>query len=135
MRPRRAQNAEESAIDLTPMIDVVFILLIFFIVTANFIKESGAEVSKPDAVTAERQEKASILIAIDEAGQIWMDKSQVSVQQVGPTIQRLKAENPEGTIVIQADKSSKNGVLVKVLDQARALGISNVAISARPAGG
>ncbi|MDY0062273.1 MAG: biopolymer transporter ExbD [Myxococcota bacterium] len=132
MRRRRSREPEETAIDLTPIVDMVFIMLIFFVVTASFIKESGIDVNKPGAVTAERQERASILIAIDQAGQIWMDKRVVDVRAVRANIMRMLAENPQGSVVIQADQDSKNGILVQVMDAARLAGVQNVALAAQP---
>ena len=124
------EDGEESDVDLTPMIDIVFIMLIFFIVTASFVKEAGIEVNRPGAVTAERKEKASILIAIAENGEIWIDKRAVDVRAVRANIERLRAENPQGGVVIQADKNSKNGLLVKVMDAARLAGVENVSLAA-----
>lgn len=124
------EEEEESKIDITPMLDVVFILLIFFIVTATFIKESGIDVNRPDAATAEVQEKANILIAISANDEIWINRRKVDVRQVRPNIERLKAENPQGTVVIQADKDSRNEMLVKVMDASRAAGVYNIAIAA-----
>lgn len=121
---------EESAIDLTPMLDVVFIMLIFFIVTASFVKEAGIDVNKPAATTAVMKERANILVAIDSNNQIWIDKRQVDPRSVRANIERLHAENPQGTVVIQADKDSKNERLVQVMDAARAAGVYNVAIAA-----
>lgn len=129
MRARR-RSEDDSSIDLTPMIDVVFILLIFFIVTANFTKETGVGVNRPGAVKADKQDKnTSILVTIDESDQIWMDYTPIDVRQVGPTIQRLMAENPEGSVVVQAHKDSQNYTLVKVVDQARQVGVVNVSLS------
>ena len=124
------EDGEESDVDLTPMIDIVFIMLIFFIVTASFVKEAGIDVNRPGAVTAERKEKASILIAIAENGEIWIDKRAVDVRAVRANIERLRAENPQGGVVIQADKNSKNGLLVKVMDAARLAGVENVSLAA-----
>lgn len=121
---------EESAIDLTPMLDVVFIMLIFFIVTASFVKESGIDVNRPDAETAQKKERANILVAIDERNQIWIDKRQVDPRAVRANIERLHAENPQGSVVIQADKNSKNERLVQVMDAARQAGVYNVSIAA-----
>ncbi|MDH3645838.1 MAG: biopolymer transporter ExbD [Gammaproteobacteria bacterium] len=121
---------EESRIDITPMLDVVFILLIFFIVTATFIKEAGIEVNRPDAATAEVQEKANILIAITANDDVWINRRKVDVRQVRPNIERLHAENPQGTVVIQADKDSRNEMLVKVMDASRSAGVYNIAIAA-----
>ena len=132
MRSRRSKGDEDDAIDITPMIDIVFIMLIFFVVTASFIKEAGVDVNRPDAKTAERKERASILIAIDETNQVWIDKRPVDVRAVRANIERLRAENPEGGVVIQADIESKNGVLVKVMDAAKLAGVENVSLAANP---
>ncbi|MEP1214799.1 MAG: biopolymer transporter ExbD [Marinobacter sp.] len=121
---------EESDIDLTPMLDVVFIMLIFFIVTASFVKEAGIDVNKPEATTAVMKERANIVVAIDSRNQIWIDKRQVDPRSVRANIERLHAENPQGTVVIQADKDSRNERLVQVMDAARAAGVYNVAIAA-----
>ncbi len=115
---------------MTPMLDVVFIMLIFFIVTASFVKESGIDVSRPDAVTAERKERGNILVAITESGQVWIDKRQVDIRAVRANIERLHAENPLGGVVIQADENSKNGLLVQVMDAARLAGVPSVSIAA-----
>lgn len=121
---------EESAIDLTPMLDVVFIMLIFFIVSASFVKEAGIDVNKPEATTAVKKERANILVAIDSNNQIWINKRQVDPRSVRANIERLHAENPQGTVVIQADKDSRNERLVQVMDAAREAGVYNVAIAA-----
>lgn len=134
MRRARSRGEDESSLDITPMIDIVFIMLIFFIVTASFIKEAGIDVNRPGAVTAERKERASILVAIDENGQVWVDKRPVDIRAVRANIERLRAENPEGGVVIQADTESKNGILVKVMDAARLAGVSDVSLAATPEG-
>ena len=130
MRRKRTKEADESEINLTPMLDVVFIMLIFFIVTASFVKESGIDISRPNAATAEVKEKGNILVAISDSGQIWIDKRHVDVRAVRANIERLHAENPQGAVVIQADKDSKNGLLVQVMDAARQAGVFNVSIAA-----
>jgi biopolymer transport protein ExbD len=131
MRRRRlAQENEEEEVNLTPMLDVVFIMLIFFIVTASFVKESGIDVNRPDAATAERKERGNILVAISENGQIWMDKRQIDPRALRANIERLHAENPQGAVVIQADKMARTGLLVKVMDAARLAGVANVSIAA-----
>ena len=124
------QEEEDDEINMTPMLDIVFIMLIFFIVTSTFVKESGIDVNRPGAVTAERKEQASILVAINDAGQIWIDKRVVDARAVRANIERLRAENPQGSVVIQADKNSRNGVLVQVMDAARQAGVENVSIAA-----
>ncbi len=130
MRRRQRREPEESDVNLTPMLDVVFIMLIFFIVTASFVKESGVEVNRPDAATAIRQERGNILVAITSTGQIWIDRRQVDPRAVRANIERLHAENPQGAVVIQADTDSKNGLLVHVMDAARLAGVYNVSIAA-----
>ncbi len=131
MARRRSQQGEEETIQLTPMLDVVFIMLIFFIVTASFVKESGIQVERPDARTAERKVRASILIAISRKNEIWIQKKRVDVRAVRANVERLLAENPKGSVVIQADRRSKNGLFVKVMDQARLPGAQEIAIATR----
>ena len=122
---------EESEINITPMLDVVFIMLIFFIVTASFVKEAGIDVNRPDAETAVRQERANILIAISENNEIWIDQRMVDPRALRANIERLHAENPEGSVVIQADKKAITETLSQVMDAARQAGVYNVAIAAQ----
>jgi len=122
---------EETEINITPMLDVVFIMLIFFIVTASFVKESGIEVDRPSAVTAVVKEQGNILVAITAEGQIWIDRRQVDPRAVRANIERLHAENPQGSVVIQADKSSTTEILIQVMDAARQAGVYNVSIAAQ----
>jgi len=117
------QVEAEGEIDITPMLDVVFIMLIFFIVTASFVKESGIEVNRPDASTAQAKPRANILIAINENDEIWINKRRVDESQVRANIERLHAENPQGTVVIQADEEAKTRKLVAVMDAARQAGV------------
>ena len=114
-----AASEEEGAIDLTPMLDVVFIMLIFFIVTATFIKESGVEVNRPEASTANQKDNTTVLIAISADNSIWIDKRRVDVRSVKANIERLHAENPEGGVVIQGDKNATLETFTSVLDSAR----------------
>jgi biopolymer transport protein ExbD len=123
-------DADEGNVDITPMLDVVFIMLIFFIVTATFIKESGIDVNKPEAATAIVEEKASILVAIDGKDKIWIDRRQVDIRSVRSIIERLHAENPKGSVVIQADKNSRNETLVQVMDASRRAGVYEIALGA-----
>ena len=132
MRRRRTQLEDDTEINLPPMLDVVFIMLIFFIVTASFVKEAGIDVNKPAAATAEKKERGNILVAITDRGQIWIDKRPLDPRAVRANIERLHAENPQGSVVIQADKNSKNGLLVDVMDAAREAGILNVSLAANP---
>ncbi len=130
MNLTRFDDEEEDAVNLTPMLDVVFIMLIFFIVTASFVKESGIDVNRPNAATAERKEKGNILVAISEDNQIWIAKRQVDPRALRANIERMHAENPNGAVIIQADEESKNKLLVQVMDAARMAGVKSVSIAA-----
>ncbi|MCY4144068.1 MAG: biopolymer transporter ExbD [Gammaproteobacteria bacterium] len=124
-----ARNEDESDINLTPMLDVVFIMLIFFIVTATFIKQAGIEVTRPDARTASPKPLVSVLVAIGPTGDIWIDKKQVDANHVRAHIERLHAENPKGGIVIQVDRQAKFEQVRAVLDAARGAKVLDVAIA------
>ena len=130
MRRRRVRKKSESEVNLTPMLDVVFIMLIFFIVTASFVKESGIEISRPGASTAVRKEKGNILIAISANDQIWMNRRQVDPRALRANIERAHAENPQGAVIIQADREAKTGLLVKVMDAARGAGVKSISLAA-----
>jgi len=110
---------EESAVDLTPMLDVVFIMLIFFIVTAVFIKETGVEIQRPDAKTDDNKDNTTVLVAIRADNTVWMDKRRIDVRSVRANVERLHAENPDGGLVIQADKNANIETFTQVLDAAR----------------
>ena len=124
--PRNADNE----IDLTPMLDVVFIMLIFFIVTASFIKESGIDLNRPDSLDVPPADSGSIFIAISENNEIWMDRRLIDHRALRPNIERMLAEKPDATVVIQADKHSSNNTLVQVMDASRAVGVYDIAIAA-----
>ena len=121
---------EEAEINLTPMLDVVFIMLIFFIVTASFVKESGLDVNRPDAPPAVKKESANILVAIGASNEIWISGRRIDPRAVRANIERMHAENPEGAVIIQADKKSFTETLVLVMDSARQAGVFNVSIAA-----
>ena len=120
---------DETGIDLTPMLDVVFIMLIFFIVTATFVKEAGVDVQRPEATTAERQDLANILIAITPEDDVWIDGNRIDERDMATVIKRLHAENPKGAVVIQAEDDSANERLITVMDAARKAGVYNVSIA------
>ena len=130
MRRRHSHKGDEVEINITPMLDVVFIMLIFFIVTTSFIKETGIDVNRPTADTAEKKERGNILIAINANGDIWMNKRKIDIRSVRANVERAHAENPEGSVVITADKESKTDTLIQVMDQARLAGVQNVSIAA-----
>ncbi|MCV2883137.1 biopolymer transporter ExbD [Aestuariibacter sp. AA17] len=131
-RKIRAEE-EEAAIDMTPMLDIVFIMLIFFIVTTVFVKDAGIEVNKPEANMATMPKNANIFIAITADGDVWMDKREVKVESVRSNIERLLAEQPSDVVIIQADIEAEHGVVVKVMDQVKAAGIDRISVAARGA--
>jgi len=123
-------DEEESEINLTPMLDVVFIMLIFFIVTASFIKEAGIDVNRPDApVTESKPEDANILVMINANDEIWIDRRLIDPRAVRANIERMHAENPQGSVVIQANKKSTNKMLVWVMDASRSAGVYSISIA------
>jgi biopolymer transport protein ExbD len=131
MRKKKILEADDEIdLDITPMLDVVFIILIFFVVSTSFIKESGVDVSRPGASSAERKERGNIMIGITADNQVWIDRRQIDIRAVRANIERLHAENPEGAVVVQADKDSKTGLLVQVIDQSRLAGVQDVSIAA-----
>lgn len=127
-----AQKEEDAEINMTPMLDIVFIMLIFFIVTAVFVKEAGVTVDKPSAVNSFTKQRASILIAITDNDEIWINRRMVDLKSVRTVVERLQIENPRGTVVVQADKEAKAGLALEVMKLAQAAGVPNVAISALP---
>jgi biopolymer transport protein ExbD len=130
MRRRHSRQEEDTAIDMTPMLDIVFIMLIFFIVTATFVKESGIDVTRPDAETAVKQSRVGILIAIRDNNEVWINRRQVDLAAVRANVERLHAENPQGGAVIQADKDAQTGTLVEIMDQVRLAGVGSISIAA-----
>lgn len=121
---------EGDEINLTPMLDVVFIMLIFFIVTASFIKEAGIDVNRPDApITETKPEDANILVIINANDEIWIDRRMIDPRAIRANIQRMHAENPKGSVVIQANKDSTNKILVWVMDATRSAGVYSISIA------
>lgn len=125
-RSKRVAKADDSDVNVTPLLDIVFIMLIFFIVTATFIKEPGVDVTRPEALTAEDQRLVSILVAIDSDNSIWINRKEVSLDSLRATLERLRRENPRGSAVIQADGKAHSEFLVDVLQQIRAAGVDDV---------
>ena len=123
MRRSRSRQEEDAKIDITPMLDVVFIMLIFFIVTASFIKESGAKVNKPSADNSQKYPRATVLLAIDENNQIWLDRRVIDPRAIKANMNRLMAENPEGDVIVQADVESEAKTVLEVVDKLRDAGI------------
>ena len=133
MPRRRNSDEEETEINITPMLDIVFIMLIFFIVTTSFVKETGIDPRRPAAQTAEEKPRGNILVAISETGQIWMNKRPVELGQVRALVEAALAENPESSAVIIADEESATGVLIDLMDQIRLGGVYNISVAAEQA--
>ena len=121
---------EDSPIDLTPMLDVVFIMLIFFIVTSTFVKDSGVDVTRPNAETAVPTDASSIQVGIAANNQIWIEKRQIDKRAVRANIERGLAESPGAAVIIIADALSNTETLIDVLDQARLAGATSVSVAA-----
>jgi biopolymer transport protein ExbD len=126
---RKVREEEDATIDMTPMLDIVFIMLIFFIVTTVFVKEAGVNVNKPNGSLAVTPKNANIFIAITEDGQVWMDKRPIDTDSVRANLERLMAEQPSDVIIIQADKESEHGLVVEVMDQIKSAGIDRISIA------
>ena len=127
---RHLPSADETELDMTPMLDIVFIMLIFFIVTTSFVKESGVTVNSPQATTASQQDSANIFIAITAQGEVWVDRRPVDPRSVRAIVARLHADNPEGSVIIQSDQDASTRMLVEVMDQVRLAGVEGIAIAA-----
>ncbi|MDX1303526.1 biopolymer transporter ExbD [Photobacterium sp.] len=131
MRLSRPSSArEEAQIDMTSMLDIVFIMLIFFIVTSSFVRESGVEVNRPQASNVVSQKEAGIFIAITSANDIYIDKRVVDAERVQAVLEHLLLEQPEASLVIQADEHAYNGTVVKVMDAAKGAGVQHIALAA-----
>ncbi len=130
MRKRHTDTESPAAVvNLTPLLDMVFILLIFFLVTSSFLKESGVEINRPTAKTAEPQPAANIVIAIDANGMVWIDRHRIAQAALAAEIERLHAANPDIGVIVTADRDSRTGILVKTLDTVRLAGITDVAVA------
>lgn len=129
--PYRKQRRRSSEINMTPLIDMVFILLIFFIVTTSFVKESGVDVERPVANTAVQKENVSVVVGVDADGVVWLDGRSMDIRSVRPWMQQFLAETPEGAVMVAADAHAESGILIRVLDACREAGVKNVSVAAR----
>jgi biopolymer transport protein ExbD len=127
----KRREEEESEINITPMMDIVFIMLIFFIVTTSFIKETGIDPNRPEAETAKRAELGNILIAVAPNDRIWMNKAPIELEAVKIMMELAHAENPESSVVIVADELASTGLVLDIMDQIRLSGISKISLSAK----
>ncbi len=126
----RKHKKETLELNIAPLIDMVFILLIFFLVTTSFVKETGIEVTRPTASTASVKPKATILIAVDNQNRIFMDHREIDVRAVRANTERALAENPDGAVVVVADAASSTGTAIQVMDGCRIAGATNVSLAA-----
>jgi len=131
-RRRRHQADEESDINMTPMLDIVFIMLIFFIVTTSFVKETGIDPRRPVAATAAAKPRGNILIGVDVDGFIWVNKRRVELSQISQLVEDAVNQNPESSAIVIADQGSATGVVIDVMDQVRLGGVFDIAIAAEP---
>ena len=127
----RRGNRSVTELNIAPLIDMVFILLIFFLVTTSFVKETGIDVNRPTAATAVNQAKATILVGIDATNRIYIDHREVDVRAVRANVERALAENPEGAVIVVADQASSTGTAIQVMDGCRMAGAHNVSLAAR----
>jgi len=134
MARKRSSASDSSAdeINVTPLMDIVFIMLIFFIVTSTFVKEPGQDINRPEAETLREKKFASILVAVDAENKIWIDKDEVPLESVRAQVEQLKAENPKGTAVVQVDARADSRYLVEVVNQIRDAGVGDIAVSTDP---
>jgi biopolymer transport protein ExbD len=132
---RHAENPEEAEINITPMMDIVFIMLIFFIVTTSFVRETGIDPNRPEAVTAIEQERGNIHIGVSADDQIWMEQRPIELAAVRRMVEQARSEIPESTVIILADEGASTGVVIDLMDQIRLGGILNISVAAQPSAG
>jgi biopolymer transport protein ExbD len=135
MRAQSQRVEEDLEVNMTPMLDIVFIMLIFFIVTAVFVKESGVDVLRPEAKTANNIKRVSTLIGVTKDSKIWINKREITLEEVRVVVAKLKQENPKGNVVIQADVNSHSGIVVAIIEQLNQIGVAGVSIATRQGGG
>ena len=132
MGRRRTRIEEDADINITPMLDIVFIMLIFFIVTTSFVKETGIDPRRPAAQTAAAKPRGNVLIGVNAQGHIWMNKQRIELGQIRQFVEDAVNENPESSAIIVADQESPAGVVIDIMDQVRLGGVVNIAIAAEP---
>ncbi len=123
---------EEAELNMTPMLDVVFILLIFFIVTAVFVKEPGIDVSRPEVNSFDENLRETILVAISNEDEVWINRRQVDIRDIRPVIEALRAENPQGGAIVQGDATARFSVVYEVMETLQSTGVPTQYVSVRP---
>lgn len=134
MRQLQKSRESELEVDMTPMLDIVFIMLIFFIVTAVFVKETGVDIVKPEAETGRDVKRVSTLIGIGNNNKIWINKREVVLEDVREIVSKLKLENPKGKTVIKADTTSNAGLIIQVVELLNQIGVAGVSIATEKGG-
>ncbi len=124
--------SSDSDIDMTPMLDIVFIMLIFFIVSTTFVKDAGVTINRPVASSAEQQEGSGVSVMVSADGLVWIDGQSTDLRMIRPKLERLKVEQPELGILVQADENAKTGLLIKVIDQIKLAGIEQLMVATKP---
>jgi len=127
---RRSQR-KNLELNIAPLIDMVFILLIFFLVTTSFVKETGVDINRPAASTAVSKAKANILIGVTKDSRVYLDKREIDIRAVRANVERALAENPEGSVIIVADRDSLTGIVISVMDECKLAGAQNVSLAAQ----
>jgi biopolymer transport protein ExbD len=127
-------NGDKVDINMGPLIDMVFLLLIFFVVTTSFVKEAGIDVERSTAATAETKERGNIMVGLTDGGDVYFEGKKVDVRSLRALIERSLAEDPESAVVIVADKASETGDVVQVMDQCRLAGAQEVSLAAKREG-
>ena len=130
MAKRHSEKQDDTEINITPMLDIVFIMLIFFIVTTSFVKETGIDPSRPPAETAKPKTRGNILIGVTELGDIWFNKQQIELTTVRQRVEAAAAENPESSAVIIADQGAPTGVVIDIMDQIALGGVIDISVAA-----
>ncbi|MFH1152479.1 MAG: biopolymer transporter ExbD [Pseudomonadota bacterium] len=126
----RKRNRKKLELDMAPLIDMVFILLIFFLVTTSFVKETGVDINRPTAATAVSRENVTILVGITSGNQVFIENREIDVRAVRINVERALAEKPDGSVVIVADRESSTGTAIRVMDECRLAGAQNVSLAA-----
>jgi biopolymer transport protein ExbD len=116
---------------MAPLIDMIFILLIFFLVTTSFVKESGVEVQRPTAQSATPAKKVNLMVEVTKDGQIFIEGKPIDIRAVQSRMKRFMVESPGGSVLVVADKSSQTGTVIQVLDQSRLAGVEKISVAAR----
>ena len=130
----RRTSEDEWEINVTPMLDIVFIMLIFFIVTTVFVQKPGIEPSRPWAQTAETKERGNILIAVSRTDEVWMNNNRITLPGVRHLVEAAIQETPGSSVVIIADQTASTGIVLDLMDQVRSAGVSNISLAAEGLG-